>query len=207
VLRTFHPGTLHIEFVTHTPGEVTETGTLAIEVASVLAAGDDKLEPAPLRPPKELPRENTVWLATGVAAGVAALLWGLLALLLRFRRMLAIPEIPRVEDPAEAFRAALANVRTLADDEAKWVMLSSATRRYLAATEPSLGVELTSHELLATMRRAGRRADTVSTVESILRGGDWTKFSPFGAPRVSIDTLVGAAAELIPAAPAGEAAA
>ncbi|MFA6956672.1 MAG: hypothetical protein WC538_12450 [Thermoanaerobaculia bacterium] len=207
VLRTFHPGTLRVEVVTHTPGEVTETGTLAIEVASVLAAGDEKLEPAPLRPPKELPRENTAWIAIGIAAGAAALLWALLALLLRFRRMPAIPEIPQVEDPAEAFRAALAKLRTLGDDESKWVLLSSATRRYLASTEPSLGVELTSYELLATMRRAGRRADTVATVESILRGGDWTKFSPFGAPRVSIDTLVGAAAELIPAAPEGEAAA
>jgi hypothetical protein len=206
VLRTFHPGTLHVEVVTHTPGEVTESATLAIEVGSVLA-GDDKLEPAPLRPPKPLPRENTAWIATGVAAGVAALLWALVALLLRFRKAPAIPEIPAVEDPAETFRAALATVRTLRDDESKWVMLSSATRRYLAATDPSLGAELTSHELLSAMRRTGRRPETVSTVESVLRGGDWTKFSPYGAPSVSIDALVVAASELIPPRAESEAAA
>lgn len=206
VLRTFHPGTLHVEIVTHSAGEVPETGTLAIEVASVLAS-DDKLEPAPLRPPKALPRENTPWIATAAAAGVAALLWALLALLVRLRARQAVPAIPRFEDPAEVFRAALSTIATLRDDEAKWVMLASATRSYLAATDPSLGTELTSYELLTAMRRAGRRADSVSTVESILRGGDWTKFSPFGAPNASIDTLLCYAAALIPPRTEGEVAA
>ena len=35
-------------------------------------------------------------------------------------------------------------------------------------------------------------------MESILRGGDWTKFSPFGAPRVEIGVLLDAAVALVP---------
>lgn len=196
VLRTFRPGPLRVEWATHPPGEVPESGTIEIEVASVLQR-DDKLEPAPLRPPRPLPRENTAWIATGIASGVAALLWGLLALLLRRRANPALPALPRVENPAETFRAALAKVRTLPDDESKWVTLSTATRRYLAATDAALGAELTSWELLTAMRRTARPDREVATVESILRGGDWTKFSPFGAPRLSIDALVDAAGELI----------
>jgi hypothetical protein len=206
VLRTFRPGPLRVEWATHPPGEVPESGVLEIEVASVLTR-DDKLEPAPLRPPKPLPRENTAWIATGIAAGVAALLWALLVLLQRRRAMPAVPALPKIEDPAEAFRADLAKVRALADDESKWVMLSAATRRYLARTDASLGAELTSRELLVAMRRTGRSDRDVSAVESILRGGDWTKFSPFGAPHASIDSLVTDAAGLIPRPAEEEAAA
>ena len=207
VLRTFRPGPLRMEITTHVPGEVPETGTLEIAVASVLAP-DDKLEPAPLRPPKSLPPDNKpFWIAVGVAAGVAALLWGALALLLRRRAAPSIPSLPKFEDPSEVFRKALSLVRARSDDESKWVMLSAATRRYLAATDPSLGEELTSFELLTAMRRRARRERDVATIESILRGGDWTKFSPFGAPRVEIDTLVDAAEGLIPKPVAPEVAA
>lgn len=206
VIRTFRPGPLRVEWSTHRPGELPESGTLEIEVASVLAR-DDKLEPAPLRPPKPLPREGTAWIATGITAGIAVLLWGLLALLLRRQANPALPALPAIEDPSAAFRAALVRLRTFQDDESKWVMLSAATRRYLAATDSALGAELTSFELLVAMRRAARREPDVATVEAILRGGDWTKFSPFGAPRLSIDDLVDAAGELIPRVAEGEAAA
>jgi hypothetical protein len=198
VLRSFRPGLLRVEYATRTPGEVPTIGVVEIEIASVLAR-DDKLEASPLRPPKPLPRDDTAWRALAAAAGVAALLWLALALLLRRRVAPALPELPAFEDPADAFRAALARVRTLRDDESKWVALSSATRTYLAATDPSLGVELTSSELLEAMRSSRRRDQETAAVESILRGGDWTKFSPFGAPRVEIATLVDAAVALIPA--------
>lgn len=198
VLRTFRPGPLRIEYATHVPGEVPTIATLEIPIASVLAR-DDKLEPAPLHPPKPLPRDDTAWIASGVAAGVALLLWLALALLLRRRAAPALPKPPAFADPADAFRAALAGIGSLNDDEAKWVALSSATRTYLAATDPALGAELTSSELLSAMRRSGRRDAETAAVESILRGGDWTKFSPFGAPQVEIASLVDAAATLIPA--------
>lgn len=197
VLRSFRPGPLRVEYETRVPGEVPATGSVEIEIASVLAR-DDKLEPAPLRPPRPLPRDDTAWIAIGVAACVALLLWLALALLLRRRGTSALPKLPVFEDPADAFRAALARIRLLDDDEAKWVALSSATRAYLAATDGALGVELTTSELLLAMRRSGRRAAETEAVESILRGGDWTKFSPFGAPKVEIASLVESAAALIP---------
>lgn len=205
VVRSFTPGTLRVEYALHPPGEVPAIGTLEIEVASVLAK-DDTLEPAPLRPPKPLPRENTWIIATAAAAAIAGLLWALLALLVR-RRKPVVPELPRAEDPDAAYRAALARVAAPGEEAARWVELSTATRRYLAATDPALGAELTSFELLGAMRRAGRPAPDVATVEAILRGGDWTKFSPFGAPRASIDDVVRDAARLLPRPAQPEAAA
>ncbi|MCM2315248.1 MAG: hypothetical protein NDJ92_08865 [Thermoanaerobaculia bacterium] len=206
VLRTFRPGPLRVEYETRVPGEAPATGSMQIEIASVLAR-DDELEPAPLRPPKPLPRDDAAWVAIGVAAGVALLLWLSLALLLRRRVTPAQPQLPAFGDPADSFRAALARIRSLDDDEAKWIALASATRTYLAATDASLGVELTTSELLLAMRRSGRRNGETTAVESILRGGDWTKFSPFGAPQVEIASLVDAAAKLIPARVEREAAA
>jgi hypothetical protein len=206
VLRSFRPGPLRVEYETRVPGEVPATGSVEIEIASVLAR-DDKLEPAPLRPPRPLPRDDTAWVAIGVAAGVALLSWLALALLLRRRATPALPQLPAFEDPAQAFRAALARIRSLHDDEAEWVALSSATRAYLAATDAALGVELTTSELLVAMRRSGRRSAETAAVESILRGGDWAKFSPFGAPQVEIASLVDDAEALIPARVEREAAA
>ena len=197
VFRSFRPGPLRIEVATRTPGEVPTIDVVTVEIASVLAK-DDALEPAPLRPPRPLPRDDTAWIAIAIAAGVAALLWLALFLVSRRRSVATLPELPAYEDPADAFRAALARVRALHGDEAKWVALSGATRVYLAATDPALGVELTSSELLDAMRRLGRRVEETVAVESILRGGDWTKFSPFGAPRIEITALVDAAASLIP---------
>lgn len=197
VLRSFRPGPLRVEYATHAPGEVPAIGSVEIEIVSVLAR-DDNLEPAPLRPPKPLPHDDTARMTTAIAAAVAALLWLTLALLLRRRAAPALPELPAYHDPATVFRAALAKVRELDDDESKWVALSSATRTYLAATNRSLGEELTSTELIARMRGCWRSQEDVVAVESILRGGDWTKFSPFGAPRIEITSLVDDAASLIP---------
>ena len=197
VLRSFRPGPLRVEYATRVPGEVPADGTLEIEIVSVLAR-DDTLEPAPLRPPKPLPRDDTAWIAIGIAAAAAALFW--LALVLTLRRSVAsaLPALPSHEDPADAFRAALASIRALRDEEAKWVALSGATRQYLAATDRSLGIELTSSELLAAMRSPRRRDERSDVVESILRGGDWTKFSPCGAPRVEIGVPLDAAVALVP---------
>ncbi|MGK2857219.1 MAG: hypothetical protein ACSLFQ_08435 [Thermoanaerobaculia bacterium] len=198
VIRSFRPGPLRVEYAVRVPGELPASGAAEIEIVSVLAP-DDKLEPAPLRPPKPLPRDDRAWIAIAVAAGVAALLWLALALLLRSRATAVLPGVPAFEDPADTFRAALERIRSLRDGEAKWVALSGATRVYLAATDPSLGVELTSSELLVAMRRSGRPNEETAAIESILRGGDWTKFSPFGPPRVEIASLVEDALALVPA--------
>ena len=165
VVRTFEP----ITFTLHTTG-----GEVMIPVSSVLKQGDI-LAPAPLKPPRAEAYPRRPLIAIGIAALVAVLAWAVVFLLAR--RRIAKPEM--VVDPAQRFRSA----RT-------WAALADATRRYLAATDPRLGMELTTRELLA-------RCDD-ATVAEVLRQGDLEKFSPWGAAPGDFDALAQRALALIP---------
>ena len=165
VVRTFEPKT----FTLHTSG-----GDVMIPVASVLKQGD-MLAAAPLEPPRAEAYPRRPLIAIGIAALVAVLAWAVVFFLAR--RRIAKPEM--VVDPAQRFRSA----RT-------WAALADATRRYLAATDPRLGMELTTRELLA-------RCDD-ATVAEVLRQGDLEKFSPWGAAPGDFDALAQRALALIP---------
>ena len=174
VVRTFQPKT----FVLHT-----SDGDVMIPVASVLKPSD-ALAPAPLKPPRAEAYPRRPFIAIGIAALVAILAW--VAVILLARRRVVLPEI--VVDPAERFRSA----RT-------WAGLADAMRHYLATTDPRLGLELTTRELLA-------RCDD-PTVAEILRQGDLEKFSPWGAAPGDFDALARRALALIPEPAAEEKAA
>jgi hypothetical protein len=174
VVRTFEPKT----FTLHTSG-----GDVMIPVASVLKPSD-MLAPAPLKPPRAEAYPQRPFIAIGIAALVAVLTW--VAVIFLARRRIARPEI--VVDPAERFRGA----RT-------WAELADAMRHYLAATDPRLGLELTTRELLT-------RCDD-ATVAEILRQGDLEKFSPWGATPGDFDALARRALALIPEPAAEEKAA
>ena len=163
IVRTFEPRT----FTLRTSG-----GEVMIPVHSVLKQGD-KLEPAPLAPPRVEPYPRTPWIAMAIAAAVAAAAWTAVFLLARKRK----PEPEVVIDPAEELRRAR-----------NWAELADATRRYLAATDPRLGVELTTRELLA-------RCDD-PTIAEILRQGDLQKFSPWGAAPGDFEDLARRALEI-----------
>ena len=162
----------------------TSDGDVMIPVRSVLAPAD-KLEPAPLVPPRAERYPRMPFVAMAVAALLAMLAWT--GVFLLARRRVAQPAI--VLNPAEEIRKAR-----------DWAGLADAVRRYLAATDPRLGLELTTRELLA-------RCDD-RTVAEILRQGDLQKFSPWGAAPGDFDALARRALALIvPEPPAEERAA
>lgn len=166
IVRTFEPRT----FTLHT-----SAGDVMIPVVSVLGHGD-ALAPAPLKPPRAEPYPRLPFIAIGIAALAAALAWTGVWLLAR-RRVARQPEI--VLDPAEAIRAAR-----------DWASLADGVRRYLAATDPRLGMEMTTRELLAVWNEP--------LLADILRQGDLQKFSPWGAAPGDFDALKRRAQALVP---------
>lgn len=170
-VRTFEPKT----FTLRTSG-----GEVIIPVHSVLKA-NDKLDPAPLKPPRAEKYPRAPFIAIAIAAAAAIAAW--IAVFLLARRRKAKPEI--IVDPTAQFRATVLALR--AD---RWADLADATRRYLAATDPRLGMELTTRELLS------RNDDP--TVAEILRQGDLQKFSPWGAAPGDFAALARRALALIP---------
>jgi hypothetical protein len=73
----------------------------------------------------------------------------------------------------------------------KWAALADATREYLAAAYPELGLELTTAELLA------KGGGLTAAVRGILRQGDLEKFSPWGAEPADFNAAAEQALELI----------
>lgn len=179
VVRTFEPKTFTLR---------TSAGEVIIPVHSVLQA-NDKLDPAPLKPPRAEGYPRAPFIAIAIAAAAAIAAW--VAVVLLARRRTPKPEI--IVDPAEQFRTTVLALR-----RDRWADLADATRRYLAATDPQLGMELTTRELLA------RNDDP--TVAEILRQGDLQKFSPWGAAPGDFAALARRALALIPE-PAAEVAA
>jgi len=177
VVRTFEAKTFTLRT---TGGE-----EVLIPIHSVLAPNDKKLQPAPLKPPRAEEYPRAPFVAIGVAALAAVVAW--IAVFVLARRRIRKPEI--VIHPAERFRASVATART-------WADLADAVRRYLAATDPRLGMELTTRELLA------RNGDPV--VAEALRQGDLEKFSPWGAMPGDFRALAERALSLIPPEPPAE---
>ena len=174
VVRAFEPKT----FALHT-----SDADVMIPVHSVLAP-DDKLEPAPLVPPRAERYPVMPFLLIALALWIALLAWTFVFILAR--RRVAQPAI--AIDPAEGIRRA-----------GDWASLADAVRRYLASTDPRLGLELTTRELLA-------RCDDPAVAE-VLRQGDLQKFSPWGAAPGDFDALRTRALALIPPPAAEEKAA
>lgn len=188
VVRTFRPEPFELS------GRVGKIHfrKLMVPVGSVLAPDDD-LKPAPLDPPVAPPVSRRPWIAIGIASAVAALAW--LATFLLARRIaieaMPVPDIPA----ADRFRLAVEQLRGDPAGAMRWAALADATRRYLAATDPRLGLELTTEE---TLRRA---QGEYAQLGSILDQGDLEKFSPWGARKADFDAVAASALELIPPPP------
>lgn len=171
VIRTFVPHTMTVKG--HTAGGPV---SVMIPIHSVLKP-DDKLEPAPLKPPREEPWPRMPFVAIGLAALAAAALWTAIVMIARRR----VPKAVVVVIPAEEFRARLQSMRRAAPPM-RWAQLSTALRRYLAAVRADLGAELTTAELVTRIEDAEREhSDHASIVKQILHQGDLEKFSPWGA--------------------------
>jgi hypothetical protein len=200
---------------TFVPHSITVTGhsaegpvSVMIPIHSVLKA-DDKLEPAPLKPPKPEPWPRLPFVAIGIAALVAIAVWTAVVMLAKRR----VPEPHIVIVPGEAFRTRVLALRR-GGASMRWAQLADAVRAYLAAVRADLGAELTTSEVLArieeeeqaetageppAVRPTSRRrygAALVTFVAQILRQGDLEKFSPWGAAPANFDDAVNHALEI-----------
>jgi hypothetical protein len=162
----------------------------ARSVRSVLAP-NDKLEPAPLKSPVEIPASDLPWIAIGSAAGACALLWAAAIVLARraARKAIVVPPLPA----AEQFRRTVVALRDDARLPQRWAALADATRAWLAAEHTDLGLELTTRELL--------QRNSSPPLAEILHLGDLEKFSPWGAPPRDFGAVADRALSLIPPPP------
>jgi hypothetical protein len=176
VIRTFVPHTIAVN------GRAADGPvSVMIPIHSVLKA-DDKLEPAPLKPPKPEPWPRLPFSAIGLALLAAIAAWSSVVMLAN--RDVSKPRIVIV--PADEF---VRRVRSLRPDAPKrWATLADIVRAYLAAVRADLGAELTTSELLS-------RVDQPA-IAQILRQGDLEKFSPWGAAPADFDDVAKRALEI-----------
>jgi len=213
VIRTFVPHTIAVN------GHAADGPvSVMIPIHSVLKP-DDKLEPAPLKPPRAETWPRMPFVAIGIAALAAIAAW--VAVVMLAKRRVSKPQIVVV--PAEEF---VRRVRALRPDAPKrWATLADIVRAYLAAVRPDLGAELTTSELLsrvgddmerrrpagwtaagsaATSELAGEppavqppgRRRYESLIATILKQGDLEKFSPWGAAPADFDDVAKRALDL-----------
>jgi hypothetical protein len=167
VIRTFVPHTISVN------GRAADGPvSVMIPIHSVLKP-DDKLEPAPLKPPKSEPWPRLPFVAIGIAAIAAIAAWA--AVVMLAKRSVPKPRIVIV--PVEEFRRRLGTLHP--DSPQRWATLADIVRAYLAAVRPDLGAELTTSELLSRVDRP--------EIAQILRQGDLEKFSPWGAAPADFD--------------------
>ncbi len=179
VVRTFEPKPFSLSGQT---GDV-RFRNLVVPMRSVLKPGDDR-KPAPLKPPHPVEYPKLPWNAIGIASLVAALAW--LAAYLRSKRRRGISAVETYVDAADRFRTQVASSKT-------WASLADATRLYLSTLSPHLGRELTTSQILSRVD-----AQHAGLVATILRQGDFEKFSPWGAPAADFESIRQSALTLIP---------
>jgi hypothetical protein len=195
VIRTFVPHTITV-IGRSAEGPV----SVMIPIHSVLKP-DDKLEPAPLKPPVPEPWPRLPFVAIGIAALAAIGAWTAVVLLAKRR----VPKPHIVVVPSEAFRARVLALRGNAP--MRWAHLADAVRAYLAAVRFDLGAELTTSEVLArietlageppAVQPSGRqRYGGLAGLAQILRQGDLEKFSPWGAAPANFDDALNHALEI-----------
>ena len=191
VVRTFEPKPIALSGVS---GGV-RFRNLNVPIRSVLKP-KDKLDPAPLQPPRQVPYPREPFVAIGIAALAAIAAWAMVVFLAR-SQVAGRGWQGAFVDPTEQFRQTIAALRA-GRSPLRWALLADATRVYLASLSPHLGIELTTSQLLPRVD-----AQHVAVIAQILRQGDLEKFSPWGAPSADFDALAAGALELIPV-PRGE---
>lgn len=170
VIRTFTPKPVALSGVS---GDV-RFAHLVVPVRSVLKAGE-KLEPSPLKPPRELPPSTLPLVLIACAALAAIVAW--LFVWRRAKRSAGTPVV--VLAPADQFRADVARASTAPQ---RWATLADATRAYLARR--GFGAELTTSQIVS------RLPHERELIAEILRRGDYEKFSPWGAPEGAFSELL-----------------
>jgi hypothetical protein len=182
VVRTFEPRPFALS---GTIGKV-RFRNLTVPMRSVLKQGDD-LTPAPLAPPRPMAWPSPWWFALALAV-LLAIATGIVLWLRAKKR--APEESTPVASPEERFRAAVLALRENPSQPLRWAVLADETRKFLAATRPRLGSDLTTTELVP------RLAEQEHVVAEILHQGDLEKFSRRGAAQREFDELADRVLEL-----------
>jgi hypothetical protein len=179
---------------TFVPHAITVTGrsadgpiSVVIPIHTVLKP-DDKLEPAPLKPPKPEPWPRLPFIAIGIAALAAIAAWTAVVSLARRR----VPKPRVVVVPAEQFRSSVLALGRDPRAAMRWARLADALRAYLSAVRTDLGTELTTSELLDRIETEQEQR----SIGIILRQGDLEKFSPWGAAPADFDEIANRALEI-----------
>lgn len=195
VIRAFRPGPIAVRGRLESANGSFRFRDLRIEVRSVLAE-DDSLEPAPFRPPREIPPNRIAWWAIGLAALAAVALW---TAVWRMRDAAAPVAASAAGSSLPARTEYLAELRRARSLELhpSLVLIGGAMRRFLSRVHPSWSLDLTSRELRRELRRHRVREELVSTVDRVLVEADLEKFSPWGAPEVDRDALIESAGKLV----------
>jgi hypothetical protein len=170
VIRTFHPAPFKISGRT---GDVVFRN-MTVPVHSVLKP-NDKLDSAPLKPPRSEPYPRMPFVAIALAAVAALAAWIAAAM----RRDRPVAQTPWIS-PAEQFRKTVAMLRRDPNAARRWARLADALREYLAATS-YISPDLTTTEILAHIR--------TPEIEQILHQGDLEKFSPWGPQPADFDEV------------------
>lgn len=184
VIRTFVPHTITV-VGRSADGPV----SVMLPIHSVLKA-DDKLEPAPLKPPQTEPWPRLPFVAIAIAVLAAIAAW--IALILLARKPVARQRVVII--PAEELRARVIALQRDGRASMRWARLADAVRGYLAAVRSDFGAELTTSELLINI--AKDKKDHVRDVAPILQQGDLEKFSPWGPRPENFDTAAASALEI-----------
>ena len=200
VIRTFEPRPFVIS------GRVGNVvfRNMVVPVRSVLKPRDD-LKPAPLKPPRKEAYPRLPFMLIGIAALLAVGAWTAVIILERRAAAAKVVEPPMPADVR--FRTKVIALRDDVRGQPRWAQLADATREYLAAVDPNLGIELTTREVLERLGVAQTLLSVPAqsgvpvphqTVAAILRQGDLEKFSPWGALPANFAALADRALELAP---------
>ena len=181
VIRSFEPKPFALS---GTMGGV-EFRNLNVPMHSVLKQGDD-FAPAPLASPRPM-----AWSWWWPAIAAAVLLAIALSLWLWLRKKKPVSDgLKPVLRPEDRFRAAVLALRANPSRPLRWAALADETRKFLAATRPQFGSDLTTTELVPRLDERER------VVEEILRQGDLEKFSRRGAMQRDFEQLADRVLEL-----------
>ena len=184
VVRSFRPGPFTVQGTVERDGISQPFSGPRVDVRSVLVEGD-ALEPAPLKPPVELPVQRMPLLAIAGAAVAAIIAWAAL-FLLKGRSIL--PDAP-VATREHLYIERLENLRTRPFDQAAVAEVAELVREYLASNDSGLARELTSRELLERARHS-TATGIAAPLSEVLREGDLAKFSPWGSHFGAMGPLV-----------------
>lgn len=177
----FTVGPFRVELLPRRQGQAEEsTGQLAIRVRSLLAEGDQDIQP--LKEPLPLAGDPRHLLPYAAAALLAALLLVLALLLRRRRRRRAQrPAAPPLPPEIELERAALAlrakNLWPAGEFRSFFIALSGMLKHFLERAYGFNAGECTSSETVAILK--GREGDEaiVCGLEGLLRQSDLVKFA------------------------------